>query len=101
MNSNQTKSRQKDWHFDSWSALAWLETILKTVAIITAIISLYYAVTTGAFFIPTGKNLFQAAILLVLSFGLLVAVFDRIQRREIISMAFIVVNNIGEKEKKQ
>jgi len=59
------------------------------------IFSFYYAITTGAFLIPTGKNLVQAAILVVLSVGLLAAVIDRLQRREIVSMAFIVFNNLG------
>jgi hypothetical protein len=68
---------------------------LKTVAIITAIISFFYAVTTGVYFIPTGKNFFQGFILLLLSVGLLGAVFDRIQLREIVSMAFNVFINIG------
>jgi len=47
------------------------------------------------FSIPSGKNFLQTVTLLFLSLGLLLAVFDRPQRREIISMAFVIMNNIG------
>jgi hypothetical protein len=47
------------------------------------------------FSIPSGKNFLQTVTLLFLSLGLSLAVFDRPQRREIISMAFVIMNNIG------
>jgi hypothetical protein len=47
------------------------------------------------FSIPSGKNFLQTVTLLFLSLGLLLAVFDQLQRREIISMAFVIMNNIG------
>lgn len=47
------------------------------------------------FVLPSGSVLIIAIILFILSLGLIAAIFDRLQRREITSMIFVIFNNLG------
>jgi len=83
------------WHIAKWPPLAWLETILKLVALIIGISAGVTALAVGEFVLPTGTRLAQFVILIILSLGLITAIFDRIADREIIAMIFVVLNNLG------
>ena len=83
------------WHIAKWPALAWLETIIKLVALIIGISAGMNALVGGEFAFPTGAKLVQFIILIILSLGLVTAIFDRIADREIIAMIFVVLNNLG------
>jgi hypothetical protein len=83
------------WHLGKWPLLAWLETVIKLVAIVIGIIALVGAVSRGTFGLPSGVRLAQFIILAILSLGLVAAIFDRIRDREIVAMVFVLLNNLG------
>ncbi len=83
------------WHFARWPLLAWLETIIKLAALAVGIAASFSALSAGNIAFPAGLRLVQFVILLILSLGLIAAIFDRIADREIIAMVFVVVNNLG------
>jgi hypothetical protein len=90
-----TINSTRKWHIARWPALAWLETIIKLAALIMGIMAGANALSTANLLFPTGLALVQFIILIILSLGLVTAVFDRIANREIIAMIFVVVNNLG------
>ena len=87
-------SSQK-WHVAHWPPLAWLETGIKLVALGIGVGTAVAALTAPNFALPNGLRLVQFVILVVLSLGLIAAIFDRIADREIIAMGFVVLNNLG------
>lgn len=89
MNSHNT------WHIASWPPLAWVETGIKTIALILGIVAGVQALTEGVFTLPAGFRLAQTILLGLLSLGLIVAIFDRIIERELVAMIFVIVNNLG------
>ncbi len=44
---------------------------------------------------PSGVQLAQSVVLGILSLGLVAAIFDRLSRRDIVSMVFVIFNNLG------
>jgi hypothetical protein len=95
MSGEATQSGAEGWHVVSWPPLAWLETAIKLVAIIIGIVALAQALSGGALGLPSGITLVQWIILVILSLGLVVAILDRLREREIVAMAFVVLNNLG------
>jgi len=53
------------------------------------------ALAGGAFGLPNGVRLVQWIVLAILSLGLVAAIFDRLAGREIVAMAFVLLNNLG------
>ncbi len=88
-------SSTRRWHVAQWSPLAWLETAIKLVAIVLGIVALVQALSAGSLALPGGLRLAQLVILGFLSLGLVAAIFDRLAEREIVAMAFVVLNNLG------
>ena len=95
MRENNTVSESRRWHVAPWPPLAWLETVIKLVAIVIGIVALIQALTAGEFALPGGLRLAQLVILALLSLGLVAAIFDRLAEREILAMVFVVLNNLG------
>jgi hypothetical protein len=95
MNGGTTKAAARRWHVDRWPPLAWLETVVKLVAIVLGIVAGVQALSSGNFSRPAGPQLAQLIILALLSFGLVAAIFDRLAGREIVAMIFVVLNNLG------
>ena len=93
--NTMTVETNKRWHLGRYSRLAWLETALKLVALGSAIVALSRVGGRGTFETPNGLALVQLGVLIILSLGLAAAIFDRIIEREIIAMAFVIVNNVG------
>ena len=85
----------KHWYIAQWPPLAWLETVIKLTALVTAIVAFIDTLSDGSFDFPRGTPLVQFLILVVLSLGLIAAIFDRFIEREIIAMGFVILNNIG------
>lgn len=85
----------KTWHVSSWSTLAWLETGVKLIGLVAAILALIQALSGGTFTAPTGGRLIQVILLSLLAFGLFVAIGDRYLERETIAMIFVLINNVG------
>lgn len=92
MTANNTP---KQWHIANWSALGWIETGIKLVAFVAAILALFNALSSGTFSPPTGARLIQVIVLVVLALGLTAGIFDRYSQREIIAMIFIIINNVA------
>jgi hypothetical protein len=85
----------KTWHFAHWPALAWVETILKSIAFLFAYLAAIQALNRGDFGLPGGSQLAQFIILAILWFGLLAAVYDRLLEREITAMIFLIFNDLA------
>jgi hypothetical protein len=83
------------WYIAKWSPLAWLETLIKFIAILIGIAALANALSNGTFELPSGLRLVQFVVLGILCLGLVAAIFDRLSRREIVSMVFVLFNNLG------
>lgn len=88
-------SREKSWHVGRWPGLAWLETIIKLIALMIGIIAAVRALAVPELAFPKGISLVQFVILVILAVGLLAAIVDRIADREIVAMVFVVINNLG------
>lgn len=95
MSGEGTQSSTRGWHVDRWPPLAWLETAIKLVAIIIGIVALGQGLSGGTFGLPGGIWLVQWIVLMLLSLGLVAAIFDRLAEREIVAMAFVLLNNLG------
>ncbi len=85
----------KQWHVGDWSPLGWLETGIKLVAHVAAIIALLNALSSGTSVAPQGTRLIQVIVLAILALLLLLAIVDRYQEREIIAMGFVIINVIA------
>lgn len=95
MTSSSSVTDSKRWHVAAWPPLAWLETVIKLVALVFGIAAFIDAAGTGTFDLPSGARLAQVVVLAILSLGLLAAIGDRLIEREVIAMAFVLVNNAG------
>ncbi len=89
-----TKERPQSWHLAKWPLLAWLETTIKLIAFIVALIALKQTLNHGDYATPQGLGLVQVSIQVILSLGLVVAIFDRWIEREVVSMLFVIPNNV-------
>lgn len=85
----------KRWHIAKWPPLAWLETAIKLVALGIGVGTAVSSLANPNFALPTGAGLVQFILLIILSLGLLAAIFDRLTDRELIAMGFVVLNNLG------
>ncbi len=92
---NDTTGTPQPWHVAAWPPLAWLETVIKLIALAIGIVTLIGALSDGAFELPSGIRLGQWIVLALLSLGLVAAIADRIIEREIVAMVFVIVNNLG------
>ena len=89
------RNRINGWYIHNWSFLGWMETGIKSIPIIIGIIAFYFSWNSQEWIIPSGARLVQLIILGILSSGIFLAIFNRWQNKEIISMIFVVFNNIG------
>lgn len=86
---------EKSWHIAKWPPLAWLETGLKLIALGIGVGTAVSALDNPSFALPSGLRLVQFILLIVLSLGLIAAIFDRLADREIVAMGFVILNNLG------
>ncbi len=92
---SKARPDRKLWYIAQWPPLAWLETAIKLAALVIGIGALLSTLGGGRLTLPAGSQLAQLIILAVLSQGLVTAIFDRIMEREIVALAFVVLNNLG------
>ncbi len=85
----------KRWYVGNWSPLGWLETVIKAAAFVVAFSTLATALSNGVFTAPSGIRLVQVIVLVLLTLGLVGAIFERYMQREIIAMVFVLVNNVA------
>jgi hypothetical protein len=74
--------------------LEWLETALKLGA---AGVGVFAVSRVAGHWFPTlaGSELVQIILMGIISLGLVLAIYDRLQTREVVSMAFVLINNVG------
>lgn len=89
-----TQEIPQSWHIAKWPLLAWLETIIKLIAFIVALITLRQTLNHGDYTTPQRLGLVQVIIQVILSLGLVAAIFDRWIEREVVSMLFVIPNNV-------
>jgi len=85
----------KTWHIENWHLLGWLETIIKSLAILIGIYAFFLGIKQPKVLNIDSLPYIQLVIFLILSIGLLVAIVNRYQKKDIISMIFILINNWG------
>lgn len=83
------------WYVAQWPPLAWLETVIKLVAIGVGVAAFIGMLSKGDWALPSGFRLAQAIVLALLSLGLVVAIFDRLAEREVVATIFVIFNNLG------
>lgn len=88
-------SNKSKWHFSDWSLLGWIETGIKLVGLVAAILALIMAWMGGTFTAPEGVRLIEVIVQAVLAVLILAAIADRYTEKEITAMIFVVINNIG------
>lgn len=85
----------KKWYIANWTGLGWLETGVKFLAHILALIAFARAVQTGAPASLEGAGVIQAVVLGLLALGLVGAIADRFMEKEIIAMGFVFINVVA------
>ena len=93
MPADYHKSRDR-WYVAPMGRLEWLETGLKAAAMLVAYAALLQALLAGRLNAATVAGT-QSTILLWMAVALSVAVIDRLQQREVISIAFVVFNSLA------
>lgn len=86
---------EKQWYVAHWPALAWLETTIKFIGLLVALITVLMTIFEGEFEFPASTRMVQWIVLFAMSLGLLLAIYDRIVERELVAMGFVIINNIG------
>jgi len=95
LNPKERKKESNGWYIHNWTFLGWVETGVKSIAIIIGIWAFYLSRDSQVWIIPSGNRLIQLIILGILSLGIFFAIFNRWQNKEIISMIFVFFNNTG------
>jgi hypothetical protein len=95
MTADSGPPANRRWHVAPWPPLAWLETVIKLAAIVVGIVAFVQALSRGVFGLPGGIRLAQVVVLGLLALGLVAAILDRLQERELVAMAFVILNNLG------
>jgi len=91
----KSDSSVRRWYVAQWPPLAWLETVIKLVAIGVGVAAFVGVLSKGDWALPSGLRLAQAIVLALLSLGLVTAIFDRLAEREVVAMIFVILNNLG------
>ena len=95
MKKKRENNKHSSWYFYNWTFLGWLETGIKAVALIIGMWAFCLSRVSQIWMIPSGIQLIQWIVLSVLSLGIFVAIYNRWQNKEIVSMIFILFNNLG------
>jgi hypothetical protein len=93
MNEKAVPPRQ--WYLANYPVLAWIETVIKTSAMVIGIMALMAGLNRGSFAVPSGVRFVELTVMTILALGLVVAIFDRILDREIVAMIFVLFNNLA------
>jgi len=83
------------WYIAPMSRLEWLETGLKLAAMAVAFVTFTRTFDPAGLSTPAGGAYIQSRILFWMAVGLAVAILDRLQQRELFSIAFVVVNDLA------
>jgi len=81
----------KTWYVAPMARLEKVETALKVVAIVIAVVLFFQTMGEGT---GAGGGT-SARIMRVMAIGLAIAILDRVQQRELASIAFVVCNDLA------
>ena len=95
MKKKRENNKPSSWYFYNWTFLGWLETGIKAVALIIGMWVFYLSRVSQIWMIPSRLQLVQWIVLGVLSLGIFAAIYNRWQNKEIVSMIFVLFNNLG------
>jgi hypothetical protein len=70
MNNVAPDSLSRKWYVAKYPALAWVETVIKVIAILIGIVALSAAFGRGSFAMPGGLRLAEFAVMAFLAIGL-------------------------------
>ncbi len=94
MSENYLANPGTGWFIARMGAWEWTETILKLGAIGVAVWAFALSLTEG--FVPSlAARLPQVVVMGLASLGILAAIGDRLLTKEITSMVFVLLNNVG------
>lgn len=82
--SSKPWTGQERWHRADWGPLGWAETAIKLIGIAVAVVA---AARGGAWAVAADHPLAHW-LLMVTAVGYVVAIFDRVQDREVTAMGF-------------
>jgi len=85
----------KTWHIATWGFLGWLETGIKLVGILSAVVAVTQIVPTESIEITGFLHGLTIAVIGLITLFILPVIFIRIYQREIISILFAIMNTIG------
>jgi hypothetical protein len=83
------------WYVAPMSRLEWLETMLKSIAIVIAFVTFIQVFATERLETPTGAAHIQSRILMWMAIALTIAILDRLQQRELLSIGFVIANDLA------
>lgn len=83
------------WHTANWGLCGWLETGVKLVGIVFGFVAFFQAISGGSFTLSGHPHLAAVIVLGLLTFVAVGVIAVRIQQREIISVAFAIINALG------
>jgi len=86
---------RNSWHVAPMAGLEKLETALKVIAIVVAAIVFFQTRAGSGGVEVAGSVAIQSRIMRAMAIGLAIAVLDRLQQREVASIAFTVVNDLA------
>jgi hypothetical protein len=95
MSDKDSQTSSTGWRVARWPPLAWIETLIKLIALVISVVALLDSLAAGEFALPSGLRLAQLIVMTILSLGLVAAIFDRLAVREIVAMLFVIPNNLG------
>jgi hypothetical protein len=95
MKKKRENNRPSSWYFYNWTFLGWLETGIKAVALIIGMWAFYLSHVSQIWMIPSRLQLVQWIVLGLLSLGIFIAIYNRWQNKEIVSMIFVLFSNLG------
>jgi len=91
----QQAAQTQGWHIATWGFWGWLETGFKLVGVVFSLIALAGVLSAGTFTLGGNPRLAAIIVLGLLTFASLGVTFIRFQQREVVSMAFAVLNALG------
>ncbi|MBN1855666.1 MAG: hypothetical protein JW846_01780 [Dehalococcoidia bacterium] len=83
------------WHVAPMNRLEWVETGLKVTAMVIAFIVVVRVIVSGDFSWSGVDGGLQARIFRWMAIALAIAIVDRLQQRELVSIAFVIFNDLA------
>lgn len=85
----------RGWYVAPMDRLEYLETALKIIAIVIAAVTFITSFQAEELARPAGPAGIQSRILMWMALALAVAVLDRLQQRELVSVFFVIFNDLA------